>query len=159
MYKGSGLKMVGGRMTWSEASKRPGLVGEQAAYISCMYSALLRKVSRLVIHTPDTMWSCSDNTDCQSLSLLLLTYRHHYHYLYYHSNCYRYRCHYCTVCSALSIEYWPVCLCLKLKPVTEANDAYTVVEYYQWASATSVYDESPLDAANHCDIAATGCFA
>ncbi len=48
-------------MMWSEASRRPGLVGEQAA---CMYSALLRNVSRLVIHTPDTMWSCSDNTDC-----------------------------------------------------------------------------------------------
>ncbi len=52
-------------MMWSEAS-RPGLVGEQAAYTSCMYSALLRNVSRLVIHTPDTMWSCSDKTDCLS---------------------------------------------------------------------------------------------
>ena len=53
-------------MMWSEASRRPGLVGEQAAYTSCMYSALLRNVSRLVIHTPDTMWSCSDKTDCLS---------------------------------------------------------------------------------------------
>ena len=60
-------------MMWSEASRRPGLVGEQAAYTSCMYSALLRNVSRLVIHTPDTIWSCSDNTDCQSLSLSPLT--------------------------------------------------------------------------------------
>ena len=49
-------------MMWSEASRRPGLVGEQAAYTSCMYSALLRNVSRLVIHTPDTMWSCSDKS-------------------------------------------------------------------------------------------------
>lgn len=59
-------------MTWSEASSSPGLVGEQAAYTSCMYSALLRKVSRLVSHTPDTMWSCDITKCCQVLCVCVL---------------------------------------------------------------------------------------